>query len=143
MLRATMVNRLLSPSRLLACFAIVVGLFFATPSSSSGVRETRGHSALHVSRQDTGHTVALSVGQEMVVTVPLRPYRDNHWYVAENSGGALKLIARPDEKRKRNWEPGKPSQVVFYFRRESPGTAHLVLEPGNGERPMLLEVVDR
>jgi OOP family OmpA-OmpF porin len=32
---------------------------------------------------------------------------------------------------------------VFYFRREAPGTAHLVLEQSYWSKPMILKVVDR
>jgi hypothetical protein len=138
-IRATMVKRSLRQSCLLACFAIVAGLFSAAPSSPS----ERPLRQVVVNLADTGKTVALSVGQVLIVTLPLRRYDDNYWYVARNSGAALKLIAGPNERRPRNWTPGVPSSQVFYFRRDSPGIAHLVLEGSYWSKPMLLEVVDR
>jgi len=137
-----MANRFLRQSRLIACFAMVAGFFFAAPSSRSASRPPRHPAALHVFLQDTGSTVALPVGQQLIVTLPLRPYDDNHWYVARNSGAVLKLIAGPDERRPRNWTPWMRSSQVFYFRRESPGTVHLVLEQSYWSKPMLLDVVD-
>ena len=77
------------------------------------------------------------------MTVPLRRYDDNYWYVVRNSGAALKLIAGPDTVRPRDWTPWKSSSQVFYFRRESSGTVHLVLEQKYFSKPMILEVVDR
>ncbi len=77
------------------------------------------------------------------MTLPLRRYDDNYWYVARNSGGGLKLIAGPTERRPRNWTPFMGRTQVFYFRRESPGTAHLVLEQSYWSKPMVLEVVDQ
>ncbi len=136
-----MVERLLRLSFLLACFAIIAGFFFAVPSSLSAERPLRRPVAKYVYLRDTGQTVALSVGEELVVTLPLRPYADNYWYVARNSG--LKLIAGPNERRPRNWTPWKYSSQVFYFRRESPGVAHLVLEQSYFSKPMILKVVDQ
>ena len=142
-LRATMIKRSLRQSCLFACFAIVAGFLSAAPSSLSAERPPRGQVTQHVNLQDTGQTVALSVGQQLSVTLPLRRYDDDTWYVAENSGGGLKLIAGPDERRPRNWTPWKPRSQVFYFQRESPGTAHLVLEHAYWSKPMILDVVDR
>jgi len=134
-----MLKRLLRQWCLLACFAIVAGLLAAAPSSSS----ERPLRAVRVNLAGTGQKVALSVGQELIVSLPLRPYNDNSWYVARNSGAALKLIAGPDEHRPRNWTPGMWSSQLFYFRRESPGTAHLVLDHAYWSKPMVLKVVDR
>ncbi len=138
-----MVIRSLRQSCMLACFAIVAGFFFAVPSSLSAERPPRRQIPLYVGLRDTGKTVALPVGQQLIVTLPLRPYDYNYWYVARNSGAVLELIAGPDEQRPRNWTPWDYSSQVFYFRRESPGTAHLVLEQSYWSRPMVLEVVDR
>ncbi len=138
-----MVKRSLRQWCLVACFAIVAGFFSAAPSGLSAERPPRRQVAKHVYLRNTGATVALSVGQQLVVTLPLRRYDDNFWYVARNSGGGLKLIAGPDTRRPRDWTPFKQSLQVFYFRRESPGTAHLVLEQSYWSRPMVLEVVDR
>ncbi len=129
---------------LLACFAIVAGFFFPAPSSLSAARAPGHPVGLNVSLRDTGKTVALPVGEQLVVTLPItRNYADDTWYVSSNSGGALKLIAGPDEKHGRNWTPWKPSSQVFYFRREAPGRVNLVLERKYWSRPMILDVVDR
>ena len=137
-----MVKRSFRQSCLLACFAIVAG-FFAAPSSLSAARPPRRQFGLNVDLQNTGQTVALPVGQQLIVTLPLWPsYDDNYWYVARNSGGALKLIAGPDERRPPNWTPWNKRTQVFYFRRESPGTTHLVLEQAYWSLPMILKVVD-
>ncbi len=138
-----MVKRSLHQLCRLACFAIVGGFFSAAPSALSAERPPRRQVAKHVNLGDTGATVALSVGQQLVVTLPLRRYDDDAWYVARNSGAGLKLIAGPDTLRPRDWTPFKGSWQVFYFWRESPGTAHLVLEQSYWSTPMVLEVVDR
>ncbi len=139
-----MATRSLRQWWLLACLAMVAGLFFAAPSSLSAERPQRapGPVVLHVNLSDTGSTVRLPVGQQLVVTLPLRRYDDNYWYVAENSGVGLKLIAGPNTLRPRDWTPFKQSRQVFYFQRESPGTAHLVLEQSYFSRPLILKVVD-
>ncbi len=134
-----MVKRSLRQWCLLACFAIVAGFFSAAPSSPS----ERPPRRVSVNLGDTGKTVALSVGQQLVVTLPLGHYDDNTWYVARNSGAVLKLIAGPDERRPPNWKPQDRRLQVFYFQRESPGIAHLVLEQEYWSKPMLLQVVDR
>ena len=136
-----MVKRALRQSCLLACLAIAAAFFFAAPSSLSAGRPPR--QVKYVNLEDTGKTVALSVGQQLIVTLPLGHYDDDYWYVARNSGASLKLIAGPDERRPRNWTPFMRRAQVFYFERESPGTAHLVLEPAYWSRPMILKVVDR
>lgn len=146
-----MVKRSFRQSCLLACFAIVVGFFFAAPSSLSAARPPR-QVKQYVYLQDTGETIALPVGQQLIVTLPLQRYDDNYWYVTRNSGAALKLIAGPNEIRPRDWTRlRQPSMQVFYFRRESPGTTHLVLEQNYSgpaapsasvQKPMVLKVVD-
>ena len=135
-----MLKRLISPSFLVVSMVMAVGLLCTAPFARAAARQA----PLHVNLLDTGHTVALPVGQELIVTVPLKPYDDNYWYVSRNSGGVLKLIAGPDERRPKNWTPLKGSTVVFYFRREAPGTANLVLEQSYFSKPpMILKVVDR
>jgi hypothetical protein len=138
-IRATMVKRSLRQRCLLACFTIVAGFFFAAPSAPS----ERPPRRVSVNLGDTGKKVALSVGQQLVVTLPIQHYQDNTWYVARNSGAVLKLIAGPDERRPPNWKPQDRRLQVFYFRRESPGIAHLVLEQKYASKPMVLEVIDQ
>ncbi len=139
-----MVNRSLRQWCLLGCLAIVAGFFSAVPSSLSAERPPHRQVCLHVSLADTGRTVALPVGQQLIVTLPLWPsYDDNYWYVVRNSGAPLKLIAGPNERRPRNWTPFMKSSQVFYFRRESPGITHLVLEQRYFSKPMILKVDDR
>jgi hypothetical protein len=127
----------------LVSFAVIGAFFLASPSSLSAARPPRP-AGLHVSIEDTGKTIALPVGEQLIVTLPLaRNYQDDTWSVTSNSNGVLKLIAGPDEIRGRNWTPWKASSQVFYFQREAPGTAHLVLERKYWARPMILDVVDR
>ncbi|MGA9722487.1 MAG: hypothetical protein WBQ86_08545 [Candidatus Binatus sp.] len=129
---------------LLARLMIVSGLFLVAPTSLSAAHRQQTLQKVEVNLQDTGRTVALSVGQDLVVRLPLKNYDDNYWYVAQNSGTGLKLLAGPNEIRSRNWTPRqRHSLEVFYFRRESPGTAHLVLEQSYWSKPMILKVVDR
>jgi hypothetical protein len=130
----------------LASVGIVAGLFLAATSSLVGAArtwESPRKSPLHVFLLDTGRTVELPVGHQLVVTLPLRSYSDNTWYVSENTGGgALKLIAGPDEKRPKKWKEGDPSLQIFYFQREAPGTTNLVLQQKYWSKPMILKVVD-
>ncbi|MGC1189410.1 MAG: hypothetical protein WA861_02425 [Candidatus Binatus sp.] len=91
---------------------------------------------------DSGKTVALAVGQRLVVTVPLFRYDDATWRVINKSGSALKLIAGPDTLRPKNWTPFMNSRQVFYFQREAPGTVNLVLLQNYTSKPMILKVVD-
>lgn len=137
-----MIKRSLRQWCLLACLAVATELFSITGPAQSATRPPRLPAAVHVTIKDTGKTVALPVGDKLIVMLPLRPYDDNTWYVASNTGSGLKLIVGPDERRPRNWEPRKYSTQIFYFQRESPGTAHLVLEQKYYSRPMLLKVVD-
>jgi OOP family OmpA-OmpF porin len=139
-----MIKRSLRQSCLFACFAIVAGFLSAAPSSLSAERPPRRQVTQHVNLQDTGQTVALSVGQQLIVTLPMKTYNDNYWYIARNSGDGLRLIAGPDERRPKNWQPSRRyTSQVFYFRKETPGTAHLVLEQSYWSKPMILKVVDR
>ena len=137
-----MIKRSLRQSFILACFAIVAAFSFAAPSALSAERPPRRQAAQRVGLIDSGKTIVLSVGQQLVVTLPLQAYADNSWYVAHISGGGLKLIAGPDERRAPNWTPFMNSTQVFYFQRVSPGAAHLVLEQSYYSKPMLLDVVD-
>ncbi len=136
-----MIKRSFRQSCLLACSAVVAGFFLVAPFALSAARPPR-QVELHANLQDTGRTMTLAVGQQLIVTLPLQPYDDNTWYVARNSGGVLKLTAGPDERRPRNWTPWTYSSQVFYFTRESPGTAHLELEQRYWSKPMVLKVVD-
>jgi len=140
-MRETMVKRSVRQSCLLACFAIAGGLAFAAPSSLFAASPPR-QGVVRVGLRNTGGTVALAVGQQLIVTLPLRPYSDNTWHVARNSGAGLKLVAGPNEIRASNWTPFKFSTQVFYFQRESPGTANLVMEQSYFSKPMILKVVD-
>ena len=136
-----MVRRSLLNSYLVVSFAIVAGFLSAAPPSQAAGR-TQPALKKFVYLTDTGDTIALSMGQQLVVTLPLRRYDDNYWYITRNSGVPLKLIAGPDTRRLPGWTPFKPSIQVFYFQRQSPGTAHLVLEQRYYSTPMILRVVD-
>ena len=130
---------------ILASVGIVAGLFVAVSSSLVAARTARDprKAPLHVFLADTGRTVELPIGHQLVVTLPLRIFKDNTWYVSENTGGgALKLIAGPDEKRAKNWKEGDPSLQIFYFQRETAGTTNLVLQQKYWSKPMILKVVD-
>ena len=136
-----MLNRSRRQICLFGFFPILAVLFLAACSSLSPARPL-DRAARYVNLQDTGKTIGLAVGQELVVTLPLWSYDDNYWYVVRNSGTPLKLLAGPDTRRPPNWTPLMPSTQVFYFRRELPGTAHLVLEQSYYSKPMILRVVD-
>jgi len=139
-----MLKRSLDQSRLLAFLVIAIGFFLAAPSSMSAARPLRAarEREVRVDMADTGKTVALPVGQRLIVTLPMWRYDDNTWYVVRNSGGGLKLIAGPDEKRAANWTPWDYRMQVFCFKRESPGTVSLVLEQKYFSKPMILKIVD-
>lgn len=134
-----MTKRSIRQSCVVAWFAIVVVLSFAAPSSPS----MRPRQKINVNLLDTGATVALGAGEQLVVTLPLSRYDDDTWTIVRNSGASLKLIAGPNEKRPRDWTPFRRRAQVFYFERETPGTAHLVLEQAYWSKPMVLRVVDR
>jgi hypothetical protein len=137
-----MVNQTLRQSLLLACFAIVAGFFFVASSSLSAANPPR-QIPLRVNLLDTGHTVALTQGQQLIVTLPLGRYDDNSWSVVRNSGGAMKLVAGPNEIIGGDTRFGKERRQVFYFQKVSPGTADLVLEAKYWAKPMILKVVDQ
>jgi hypothetical protein len=118
---------------------IVAGMLSAAPSFSS----QQSLRKVEVNMADSGQTVALAVGQQLVVTVPLIRYDDAYWFVAHNSGPGLKLVAGPNTKRPRNWTPFTNSAQVFYFTRVAPGTVNLALEQNYWSKPMVLRVVDR
>jgi hypothetical protein len=136
-----MLYRSLRQSSLFACFAIVVGFLLAAPAFLSAARTPRDP-AQHVYMENTGQTIALPVGEKLVVTLPLQRYDDNTWYVVRNSGAGLKLVAGPDERRPRDWDPFRYRLQVFYFQKQSPGITHLVLEQNYWSKPMILKVVD-
>ena len=121
-------------------FTIFALFFFASPSSPSARPVSKVQ--IKVNIRDSGKTVALAVGQRLVVTVPLFRYDDATWSVVTNSGSALKLIAGPDTLRPKNWTQFTKSKQVFYFLREAPGTVNLVLLQNYTSKPMILKVVD-
>lgn len=125
---------------ILLAIAIVGGLFLAEPSSLFAARSPQP-AIVYVNWKDTGQTISLGVGQELFVKLPIRPYRDDTWHVTKVSP-SLKLVAGPDELRPVHWSPWKFSFQVFYFRRMSPGTADLVMEPNYFLKPMVLKIAD-
>jgi hypothetical protein len=133
-----MIKRLLYQSCALAGLVMIAGLFSGVPSSFAAKRPP----ARYVYLTDTGKTIVLPVGHQLVLILPLVSYDDNTWYVASNTGDGLKLVAGPDTRRRAGWTPFDNSRQVFYFRKESPGTAHLVLEERYWSKPMILKVVD-
>jgi hypothetical protein len=140
-LQQTMDKRTLRQCGLLAGLTLFALLLSAAPSSPSG--RPLDKIQVRANIQDSGKTVALAVGQRLIVTVPLLRFDDANWRVVRNSGPGLKLIAGPDTRRPKNWTPFKRSAQVFYFLRESPGTVNLVLEQNYTSKPMILKVVDR
>ncbi len=137
-----MLRRSLPPPRMLTllAIAIVAGLFLARASSLFAARSP-APVIVYVNWKDTGRTISLGVGQELFVKLPIRGYRDDTWHVTKVSP-SLKLVAGPDELRPIHWSPWKFSFQVFYFRRMSPGTADLVMEPNYFLKPMVLKVAD-
>jgi hypothetical protein len=131
---------LLRQCGLLLGFTIFALFFFASPSSPSSRPVSKVQVKVNI--RDSGKTVALAVGQRLVVTVPLARYDDATWHVVNNSGAGLKLIAGPDILRPQNWTPFMNTRQVFYFQREAPGTVNLVLEQNYTTKPMILKVVD-
>jgi len=135
----TMVERSLPKSYLLVCLVIVAALISGVNISMSAQYPR----ARYVSLEDTGKTIRLPVGQQLVVKLPLqRRWGDNTWTVKRNSGSPLKLIAGPDERRPPGWTIDQLSSQIFYFRRDAPGTTNLVLEEKYFSKPMVLKVVD-
>lgn len=124
----------------LLAIAIVGGLFLAEPSSLFAARPP-APAVVYVNWKDTGQTVSLGVGQEMFVKLPIRGYHDDSWHVTKISP-SLQLVAGPDELRPTHWSPWKFSFQVFYFKRMSPGTADLVMEPNYFLKPMVLKIAD-
>ena len=139
-----MIRRSQHRSLMLACVAIAAGFLFTAPAAlAENVGGPPGQPKLVVNLQDTGKTVGLAVGEELVVQLPLKTYNDNTWYIYRNSGVPLKLIAGPNELRGRHYQPWtRLSAQLFYFRKDAPGTAHLVLEQDYWSKPMVLKVVD-
>lgn len=133
-----MVKRLLRQPCLLTGLVMVVGFFSGVPSSLAAKHPP----ARYVYLQDTGKTIVLPVGEQLVVSLPLVRYDDNYWYVFKNTGDGLKLIAGPDTRRRQGWTPFDNSKQLFYFQKSSPGTAHLVMEQHYWSLPMILKVVD-
>jgi outer membrane protein OmpA-like peptidoglycan-associated protein len=139
-----MLKRSLQHAFQLALLAIVVLFLSAAPEAlAARAVPSRRQPRIVVSLPDTGETIPLAVGEELVVTLPLKTYDDNSWYIYRNSGVPLKLIAGPNEKRGRNYKPWtRVSAQLFYFRKEAAGTAHLVIEQNYWSKPMILKVVD-
>jgi len=133
-----MIRRFFCSSCLVVSLCLVAGVLCAS-SSAFASRRPR---PVEVILADTGKTVAVPMGQELVVTLPLLHYEDDYWYLAENTGGGLTLIAQPVQKRARNWTPWGYSRQEFHFRREAAGTSHLVLERAYWSHPMVLKVID-
>ena len=94
-----------------------------------------------VNLTDTGKTVTLKTGEELMVKLPMRDYNDNSWHISKVSP-SLKLVAGPDELRPIHWSPWTVSWQVFYFKRVAPGTADLVMEPNYFLKPLVLKVTD-
>jgi hypothetical protein len=129
---------------MLVLFAIAGGFLFGSPHSLSAAQPPRHEPAVRVSLQDTGKTVSLRIGQQLVVALPLQPYPDDFWYVARNFGDDLKLVAGPDTLRSKDWTSSMKSTQLFYFKKQAPGTADLVLEEHYpSKKPMILKVVDQ
>ena len=126
---------------MLVLFAIAGGFVFGSASSLSAEAH---EPVLRVDLLDTGKTVSLRVGQLLAVWLPLKPYQTDYWYVARNSGDDLKLVAGPDELRAKDWTVSMKRAQVFYFKKQAPGTADLVLEEHYpSKKPMFLKVVDQ
>jgi hypothetical protein len=139
-LGAIMLKRSRPPSCSLAGFAIAILAVLILTAPASPYARPAPRPAVYVFLVDTGKTVPLQVGQQLVVKLPLRGILDDSWHVTKISP-SLKLVAGPDEERPIHWSPWKPSFQVFYFQRESSGPADLVLEPSYFAKPMVLKVV--
>ena len=100
--RGTMTKGSFSPTCLVVSLALATGLAWCTVPAAYAARRS---GPVEVALVDTGKTVALGVGQELIVSLPLLHYDDDYWYLARNSGGSLKLISGPDQRRPRNWTP--------------------------------------
>lgn len=126
---------------MLVLFATAAGFVFGSPHSLSAARP---EPAVRVDLLDTGKTVSVRVGQQLIVALPLQRYPTDYWYVARNSGDDLKLVAGPDELRAKDWEFSMKRTQIFYFKKLSPGTADLELEEHYpSKKPMFLKVVDQ
>jgi hypothetical protein len=141
-LGAMMLKRSHPQSRSLARFAIaaIAVLILAAPSVPYASRPPR-QVAMFANLGDTGKIVALRIGQQLVVKLPMRDFSDNSWHITKISP-SLKLLAGPDEMRPLHWSPWTLSYQIFYFQRKSPGTSELVLEPNYFSKPMILKVID-
>lgn len=137
---ATMLKRSLHQSCLLVSFAIIGGFLLA---ASPALAHVPWQPKMAVHLEDTGKTIGLAVGEELIVNLPLKTYNDNYWYIYKNEGVPLKLIAGPNELRGKRYKPwSRKVAQIFYFRKESPGITHLVLEQSYFSKPMILKVVD-
>jgi hypothetical protein len=136
-----MLKRSLLRSCMLTGLTLAIVAGFVAPCALSAPGPTR-QLAKFIVWQDTGKTVDIAVGQQMVVKLPIRDYHDDAWHVTHISP-ALKLIGGPDELRPVNWSPWKFSFQVFYFQRQAPGSVDFVMEPNYYQKPLVLKVVDR
>jgi outer membrane protein OmpA-like peptidoglycan-associated protein len=121
--------------------AMVAGFLLAAPPALAAAPPVVPRQ-IGVTLPDTGRTIALGFGQTMVVSVPLRSYSDDTWYVYRNSPPNLKLVAGPDKRIRRNPTFFSPNMQVFYFKRVSPGTVSFVLEEKYYNKPLILRVID-
>src|SRR5690242_13273786 len=137
-----MLKRSLHRSFLVASLAIVAG-FLSAPAPALAASSAPVEPKVVVDLQDTGKTIAVPVGEMLLVSLPMKTYNDNYWYIYRNEGVPLKLIAGPNEIRGKNFKPWtRGTNQIFYFRKETPGVTHLVLEQSYWSKPMVLKVVD-
>ena len=126
-----------------ALAGLTIGTFVAlvlTAHSSLFAAATHP-TTVFVNLNDTGKTVPLTAGQELMVKLPMRSYNDNSWHITKVSPN-LKLVAGPDELRPIHWSPWTLSWQIFYFQRIAPGTADLVMEPNYFLKPLVLKITD-
>ena len=133
-----MISRSFTSSCLIVSMCLAAALLCSAPSAYA----TRPSHPVEIMLLDTGKTIAVPVGQELVVSLPLLHYEDDYWYLAHTSGDGLSLIGGPVEKRPRNFTPWGYSRQEFHFRRQSSGHVHLVFERSYWSKPMILDVVD-
>src|SRR5579863_7913606 len=93
--------------------AVVAGSMFAVSTSLSAAPTVRP-AAKFADLGDTGKFVALRVGEQLVVKLPMHEFNDSTWHVAKISP-SLRLIAGPDELRPIEWSPWTLSYQIFYF----------------------------
>jgi outer membrane protein OmpA-like peptidoglycan-associated protein len=114
----------------------------ATSPPVSRVEDPRVKPRVFVFLPETGRTVAVGLGQTLVVTVPVKRYSDNTWSVSRNSPPGLELVATQRKEAAKKQRRFRFGLQRLYFKRVAPGTVHLVLEQKYFSKPMLLRVVD-